>query len=165
MVSRFGISRFARGAALATLLGTGLALTVGCTQVRDRQGYLMDQTLVASVQPGVDNRDSVTATLGRPSFVGQFDQRDWYYVSRDTRNLGFNHPRPVAQTVLHIRFDEAGNVASVERTGLEKVASIDPAKAKTPTLGRNRGFFEELFGNIGQVGQVGAAGRTTDNPQ
>jgi len=149
----------------AALLGLyGLALA-GCAQVRDRQGYLVDPVLVASIQPGVDNRDSVTATLGRPTFVGQFDQRDWYYVSRETRNLGFNHPRPVAQTVLHVRFDEAGNVASVNRTGLEQVASISPSEKKTPTLGRDRSFFEELFGNIGQVGTVGNAGRTADNPQ
>ena len=158
-------ARFGRSAALAMLLGTTLIATAGCTRVRDRQGYMFDETLAASVQPGVDNRDSVTATLGRPTFVGQFDQRDWYYVSRETRNLGFNKPRPSAQTVLHVRFDEAGNVASVERTGLDQVASINPTNDKTPTLGRDKGFFEELFGNLGQVGQVGPAGRTTDNPQ
>ncbi len=156
---------FGRSAASAMLLGSALALTVGCTQVRDRQGYLMDQTLVASVQPGVDNRDSVAATLGRPSFVGQFDQRDWYYVSRETRQLAFAMPTPESNTVLHVRFDEAGNVASVQRTGLEQVASIDPAKDKTPTLGRNRSFFEELFGNIGTVGSTGQAGQTADNPR
>jgi outer membrane protein assembly factor BamE (lipoprotein component of BamABCDE complex) len=157
--------RFGRSAAVTILLGTALLATSACTKMSDRQGYLVDQTLIASVQPGVDNRDSVAATLGRPSFTGQFDQRDWYYVSRETRGYGFNKPRPSAQTVLHVRFDEAGNVASVQRTGLEQVASIDPIKDKTPTLGRNKGFFEELFGNIGQVGQVGTAGRTTDNPQ
>jgi outer membrane protein assembly factor BamE (lipoprotein component of BamABCDE complex) len=158
-------ARFGRSAALAMLLGTALVATAGCTQVRDHQGYILDETLAASVQPGVDNRDSVAATLGRPTFVGQFDQRDWYYVSRETRNYGFNHPKPSTQAVLHIRFDEAGNVASIERSGLEKVASINPSKDETPTLGRNKGFFEELFGNIGQVGQVGKAGTTTDNPQ
>jgi outer membrane protein assembly factor BamE (lipoprotein component of BamABCDE complex) len=149
----------------AILVGAAALAAAGCSQVRDRQGYLVDDALVASVQPGVDNRDSVAATLGRPTFVGQFDQRDWYYVSRETRNLGFNHPRPVNQMVLHVRFDEAGNVAAVNRTGLEQVASIDPTTKKTPTLGRDKSFFEELFGNIGQVGSVGNAGRTADNPQ
>jgi outer membrane protein assembly factor BamE (lipoprotein component of BamABCDE complex) len=144
--------------AAAMLLG-------GCAQIKDRQGYVMDENLVASVQPGIDNRDSVTGSLGRPTFVGEFDQRDWYYVSRETRNLGFNMPRPVAQTVLHIRFDEAGNVVSVDKTGMEKVASITPMKSKTPTLGRKRGFFEDLFGNIGAVGATGQGSNTADNPQ
>lgn len=153
-----------RVAALATML-VAAGLASACTQIRSRQGYLMDDVLTASVQPGVDNRESVQGTLGRPSFVGQFDQKDWYYVSRDTRQLAFKMPRPVAQTVLHIRFDDAGNVTSVEKTGLEKVASINPSDDKTPTLGRDRGFFQELFGNIGQVGAAGPAGQTADNPQ
>ena len=150
--------------AFAILLGAGLVATAACTKVRAHQGYLADETLVAAIQPGVDNRDSVVSTLGRPSFVGQFDQRDWYYVSRQTKNLAFNHPRPDQQMVLHIRFDEAGNVAAVERTGLEKVASISPSDDETPTLGRDRSFFEELFGNIGRVGTTGQSGGTTDNP-
>jgi outer membrane protein assembly factor BamE (lipoprotein component of BamABCDE complex) len=152
-------SRLASGALLSVLV-----LTAGCTRVRDHQGYLVDETLVAAIQPGVDNRDSVASTLGRPSFVGQFDQRDWYYVSRGTKNLAFSKPDPDTQMTLHIRFDEAGNVASVERTGLEKVASINPSRDKTPTLGRDRSFFEELFGNIGRVGTTGQAGGTADNP-
>jgi outer membrane protein assembly factor BamE (lipoprotein component of BamABCDE complex) len=154
-----------RSAAKAALLLATLAATAGCAKMRDRQGYISDPVLVAAVQPGVDNRDSVASTLGRPTFTGQFDQRDWYYVSRNTANYGFNKPRPVQQEVLHIRFDDAGNVASVSRSGLEKVASIDPSKRETPTLGRDKSFFEELFGNIGQVGTVGTAGRTADNPQ
>ena len=148
----------------AVIVGMAGLAAAGCSQIRDRQGYLADPVLTAAVQPGVDHRDSVTQTLGRPTFVGQFDQRDWYYVSRQTRNLGFNHPRAVEQTTLHVRFDEAGNVAAVNRSGLEKTASIDPMKKETPTLGRDKSFFEELFGNIGQVGSVGTAGRTTDNP-
>lgn len=153
-----------RSAAAAALIGIVL-LSTGCTRLITRQGYVVDNTLIATVQPGVDNRESVQATLGRPSFVGQFDDRDWYYVSRVSRQLAFAEPRPTEQTVLHVRFDEAGNVASVERTGLERVASIDPSSEKTPTLGRERGFFEALFGNIGTVNAPGQAGQTADNPR
>lgn len=156
---------FPRGRSFVLGLVIGAALlSAGCTRIRDRQGYLLDETLVKAIQPGVDNRDSVEKTLGRPSFTGEFDQRDWYYVSRDTQQLAFAMPRPSATTVLHVRFDDAGNVAAVERTGLEKVASIEPSSRKTPTLGRKKSFFEEIFGNIGMVGS-GAAGQTADNPQ
>lgn len=156
---------FRRVVAVVALVGIGLS-AAGCTRIRGRQGFLFDENLAASIQPGVDNRDSVGGTLGRPSFVGQFDQRDWYYVSRDTRQLAFNTPKPSAQTVLHIRFDPAGNVATVERTGLEKIASINPSDDKTPTLGRDRSFFQELFGNIGSVGGLGGqqGGGSADNP-
>jgi outer membrane protein assembly factor BamE (lipoprotein component of BamABCDE complex) len=85
-------------------------------------------------------------------------------VSRATKQLAFALPTPAAQQVFHVRFDQAGNVASIERTGLEKVATIRPERDKTPTLGRDRSFFEDLFGNIGSVGAVGKGGATADNP-
>ena len=156
--------RKARGAALALMLAAAVA-AAGCTRIRDHQGHILDETLVTAIQPGTDNRESVEQTLGRPTFTGQFSDRDWYYVSRSTRQLAFAKPKPDQQTVLHVRFDEAGNVASVQRTGLERVASIDPAQDKTPTLGRNRSFFQQLFGNICTVGATGQAGQTADNPR
>ena len=146
--------------AAATLLG-------GCTRIVGQQGHILDSTLVAAIQPGVDNRDSVAGTIGRPSFTGQFNgaERDWYYISRQTRNFGFQTPRPTTQTVLHVRFDENGNVERVSRTGLELASNISPSRQATPTLGRHRSLFEELFGNIGAVGQGGQRGQTADNPQ
>ena len=104
------------------------------------------------------------AVLLTETFVGQFDQRDWYYVSRDVRAFAFNMPRPSGQTVLHIRFDANGNVESVNRTGIELVANIRPSNDETPTLGVHRSLIEELFGNIGAVGQTGRGAPTTDNP-
>lgn len=148
-------------------LGLSVILAAGgCSRIRDHKGYVADQTLIQAVQPGIDNRESVTRTLGRPSFTGQFDgDRTWYYVSRETRQLAFASPKPVAQMVLAVRFDNAGNVAAVERTGLERVVRVRPDGDKTPTLGRDRGFFSELFGNIGRVGAVSQGGGTADNPQ
>lgn len=157
--------RLGRTAMIGMALGL-LILSGGCAKLREHRGYVVDEILVSSVQPGIDNRDSVQETLGRPTFTGQFDQRDWYYVSRNTRQLAFSTPKTTAQTVLHVRFDANGNVASVERTGLEKIASISPMEEKTPTLGRHRGFFDELFGNIGTVGTggIGGAGGTQGGP-
>jgi outer membrane protein assembly factor BamE (lipoprotein component of BamABCDE complex) len=156
------------GVVAIVLAGAALVLTAGCSRIRDHKGYVVDSTLIDTVQPGVDNRDSVTKTLGRPSFAGEFDRdRTWYYVSRDTRQLAFATPKATAQTILMVKFDPAGNVVSVQKTGMEKIASISPAGGKTPTLGRKRGFFRELFGNIGTVGSGGATsqgGGTTDNP-
>jgi hypothetical protein len=54
-------------------------------------------------------------------------------------------------------------VASVQRTGKELVMNVHPYGKQTPTLGRKRSFFQELFGNIGAVGTGGAAGQGGDN--
>ena len=157
---------FRSGSRALLALGLGAVLISGCASFRDHQGYLVDEQLVSAIQPGIDNRDSVAGTLGRPTFTGQFDrdQRDWYYVSRDTRAAAFTMPRPSAQTTLHIRFDQAGNVESVQRTGAELAVNINPDSRETPTLGRNRSLLQELFGNIGAVGQRGQSAPTADNP-
>jgi outer membrane protein assembly factor BamE (lipoprotein component of BamABCDE complex) len=151
-----------RGVTGAALIAALIAVS-GCSRIRTHQGYLVDAQLVATVQPGVDNKASVQKTLGLPSFAGQFDDNDWYYVSRDAKQLAFGSPRPTAQTVLHIRFDPAGNVAQVQQMGLEQVARIDPVNDKTPTLGRKHGFFEDLFGNIGRVGALPGGSGPSDN--
>ncbi|MEP3224844.1 MAG: outer membrane protein assembly factor BamE [Parasphingorhabdus sp.] len=148
-------------ALLTGLIAGGLLLS-GCSQVRGHQGYIVDPVLTNAIQPGIDNRQSVEASLGRPTFTGQFDENSWYYVSRETKQLAFNSPTPRDQMVMRVVFDQAGNVASVDRTGLELVASISPDGDKTPTLGRERSFFEELFGNIGAVGAPGAQGASND---
>jgi outer membrane protein assembly factor BamE (lipoprotein component of BamABCDE complex) len=134
----------------------GLAVFAGgCSSIRDHRGYLIDTALVDSVQPKIDNRTSVERTLGRPTFISQFGTKDWYYVSVDTKQAAFRRPKTYQQTVLRVRFDPAGNVAAVDRTGVEKVARISPDGKVTPTLGRDRSFFEDLFGNIGAVGAPG----------
>jgi outer membrane protein assembly factor BamE (lipoprotein component of BamABCDE complex) len=135
-----------------------LAATSGCASIKDHRGYLADATLIESVQPGVDNRQSVERTLGRPTFTSQFGAPAWYYVATDTAQAPFGRPQTSNQTVLRINFDAAGNVASVDRSGAERVVRLSPDSDKTPTLGRERGFFEDLFGNIGAVGAAGAGG-------
>jgi outer membrane protein assembly factor BamE (lipoprotein component of BamABCDE complex) len=138
----------------------GVALLSGCMGFREHRGYVLDKELATAIQVGIDNKDSVTKTLGRPTFAGQFDQNDWYYVARDTKTVPFRSPRVTDQTVLHIRFDQAGNVVAVNQTDETLVAKIDPVNDKTPTLGRDRSFFDELFGNIGVLNQGALGGQS-----
>ena len=150
-------------ASAAALMALALGAS-GCGRIAGHQGYIADDTLVNGIQAGVDNRESVTKTLGRPSFIGQFTPNDWYYFARTTKQLAFALPKPTQQLVLRIRFDAAGNVAAVDKSGVERVARISPEGDKTPTLGKDRSFFEDLFGNIGSVGAVSQGGATQDNP-
>lgn len=141
---------------IGMVLGAAL-LASGCVQIRGHRGYLADEVLMQSVQAGIDNRQSVERTLGRPSFVGQFGEPVWYYVSSSTTQTPTMRPKISGQTVLAVHFDANDNVVNVDRTGMELVARISPVRQETPTLGRERSFFEDLFGNIGQVGTGAAA--------
>src|SRR4051812_1301476 len=147
-----------RAVMILTMFAAAAVSLAGCAQFRAHKGVVLDPQVVSAIQPGVDNKDSVEKTLGRPSFTGQFTPDDWYYVSRDTTQFAFRNPRVTKQTVYHVRFDQAGNVTGVEQSGKELIVGLDPLGRKTPTLGRRRSFFDELFGNIGTVGSVSPQG-------
>jgi outer membrane protein assembly factor BamE (lipoprotein component of BamABCDE complex) len=146
----------------AALLGA-LALVSGCTSIVDHRGYIVDESLVQAVHPGIDNRQSVQGTLGQPTFTSQFGEPVWYYVSSTTAQHPFGSPQIIQHTVLAVKFDQAGNVVSADRTGVEQVVRISPESDQTPTLGRERGLFQDLFGNIGQVGAANAGGPDGSN--
>jgi outer membrane protein assembly factor BamE (lipoprotein component of BamABCDE complex) len=134
-------------------------LVAGCASTRFHKGAVLDPQLVSTIQPGVDNKASVEKLLGHPSFTGEFTPNDWYYVSRETNQVAFRNPRVKKQTVLLVRFDQGGNVASLQQTGKELVLGFNPSGRETPTLGRKKSFLDELFGNIGAVGSGGPMGQ------
>ena len=93
----------------AAVMAAALAAS-GCSSIRESRGYIQDPTLVAAVQPGIDNQQSVAATLGRPSFTSQFGDPTWYYVSSITGRRPFVSPSIKEHSVLAVKFDAAGNV-------------------------------------------------------
>ena len=141
---------------MAVLLAA--AMLPGCASIRESRGYIEDATLTSLIQPKIDNRQSVESTLGRPTFTSQFGTPTWYYVSSITAQRPFNRPRIREHSVLAVTFDANGRVSEVNRSGVDQVVYLDPNGDKTPTLGRERGFLEDLFGNIGQVGSTGLPG-------
>jgi outer membrane protein assembly factor BamE (lipoprotein component of BamABCDE complex) len=117
------------------------------------RGYLADEILLQSVQPGVDNRQSVERTLGRPSFVAQFGEPVWYYVSSTRQQKPFRKPQISQHTLLAVHFDDTDNVVDVERTGMELVARIIPENDETADP---RPQSQLLPGPVRQYRQVGA---------
>ncbi len=143
------------------LLGATLILTAtsGCQRLRDHQGYVAEPEIIQSVSAGVDNKESVEKTLGRPTFTSQWNDNIWYYVARNTEQLAFLAPKPTSQEVLMVTFDTAGNVTEVNRDQtLDQVASFDPSGDKTPVFGRDTSLFEDIFGNIGRVSSIPQGG-------
>ncbi|MEM9288751.1 MAG: outer membrane protein assembly factor BamE [Pseudomonadota bacterium] len=152
---------------MITVAALGVATSAaGCSRLKDQQGYLADPVLVENIMPKVDNRQSVEATLGQPSIAGTFDKSVYYYVTRQTEQFAFFTPDPKEHSVMAIHFDAKDNVERIEYYGLEDVASVSFADDKTPTRGREMGFLEQLFGNIGRFsGAPGGPGGPGGPPQ
>jgi len=151
----FSVVAQRQGLAGAALLALVSGVLGGCSSIMEPRGYIIDQTLMDTVQPGIDNQTSVEGALGRPTFTSEYGEPTWYYVSSVTGRRPFRDPRIKQHSVLAVRFDETGRVRTVDRSGIERVVYLNPNSAKTPTLGRERGFLQDLFGNIGQVGGMG----------
>lgn len=134
-----------------TLLIAAVAVnTAACTRIKDTKGYLADPQLVSAIQPGIDNKDSVTRTLGRPSLQSEFDPNTWYYVSRQTEQLAFLKPKPVKHEVLVVAFNDKGVVSKVDKLDKDEIVKVDISGDKTPTRGRETSIWDQLFGNIGR---------------
>ena len=157
---RFQLSRLA----LLAAMSSAALLASGCTAIRDHRGYLFDPALSEAIQPGVDNRQSVEGTLGHPSFASQYGQPVYYYVSSTTEQRVFGVPQTEQHRVLKVAFDDSGTVTSVTKGGMDEVRDISPDGDETQTMGRDRSFIQDLFGNIGSVGGVGAGGPSGPGP-
>jgi len=136
---------------------TAAAGLPGCAKSVETRGYLMDESLVSEIRPGVDNRASVLAALGTPTVPGTFDDENWYYVTRTQESWAFFRPDVVDNQVLQVSFDQSGNVKEIARAGMEAAREISPVGDRTPTRGKELGFFEQIFSNIGRFSGPGPA--------
>lgn len=121
-----------------------------CTKTRNVRGYVPDPERISELRPGVDNKESVIALLGHPSTIATFDDDTWYYIHRRTERLAFFREKPVEAMVLALHFDSFSNIETVTRYGLEDARDVNLISKKTPTRGKELGFFEQIFGNLGR---------------
>ncbi|MDA5194094.1 outer membrane protein assembly factor BamE [Govanella unica] len=139
-----------------------LALFAGvsaCSPTVNNRGYIPEERLISAIQPGVDDQTSVRQMLGSPSLSSMFDNQRWYYVSRTTEEVAFFRPKTIEGQVVEVAFNDKGVVSTVSKIPLSEARSISPSSDKTPSRGRELGFWEQIFGNIGRFsGGGGAAG-------
>jgi outer membrane protein assembly factor BamE (lipoprotein component of BamABCDE complex) len=144
---------------IAAVCAASLVLGLGaCTRIKDVKGYISDNQMIATLQPGVDNKNSVQKTLGRPTMISAVDPNRWYYVSQFTQQLAFLRPKPISHQALAVSFDAKGNLIKTERLGLDQIVSVDASGDKTPTRGKESGFWDNLFGDIGRYSPGGGEG-------
>lgn len=142
-----GLGRIKAVVLMALVAGAGLAACSPTTNVR---GHVIEPRLVQAIQPGVDDQASVKAMLGTPSVTATFTDKRWYYVSRTTEQLAFFKPEVLEQQIVMVAFDDSGVVQDVRNIDLAEAEKVNPVNDETPTRGRELGFWEQIFGNIGR---------------
>jgi outer membrane protein assembly factor BamE (lipoprotein component of BamABCDE complex) len=129
-----------------------------CVATVDQRGNLPEPDRLGQIQPGTTTREQVAKILGTPSSTGVFDDKNWYYISRRTKQLAFFDPDVLDQQVYIVNFDDKGVVRGVDHKELKDGREIAPAPGATPAPGRELTFLEQVLGNIGRFSKGGGSG-------
>jgi outer membrane protein assembly factor BamE (lipoprotein component of BamABCDE complex) len=143
--------KMALSASVAAVLAAGLIAGLGgCVPNVDQRGNLPEPDKLALIQPGKTTREEVAKILGTPSSIAIFDDKNWYYISRKTKQVAFLDPDVLDQQVFIVNFDAKGVVRGIDHKGLQDGREIEPARGATPAPGRELTFLEQVLGNIGR---------------
>lgn len=141
----------------ALVIGTILAGALGgCAAIVDQRGHVVEKGTYEKLQAGQSTKDDVLTLLGSPSTVATFDNETWYYISQRAETVAFREPQVRAQQVVAIAFEPSGTVKAINNYTLKDGKAVDMVDRKTPTAGKELGYIDQLFGNLGKFGKAGA---------
>lgn len=137
---------------LFVLLSLGLA---ACQPIYSNHGYIPTDQDLALLKVGVDTRESVEATIGRPAAEGLLNDDAWYFVQSHWKTLGAAEPVELSREVVAISFGSTGLVENIERFGLDQGRIVPLSRRVTTTNIRGKGILAQIFGNIGKLNTDG----------
>lgn len=137
--------KFTQMAALAALLCTVSA----CAPTKTVRGNMVEDHVLATVQPGVDNAADVMRKLGSPTARDPFNPSVWYYIGQNTEKRGILDPQVTEERVLIARFNAEGKLESLSEREGDRIP-IPVSRDKTPTSGNEVTFMQQLLGNLGK---------------
>lgn len=124
---------------------------VSCSPTFRNHGYIPLDEDLQNLVVGVDTRDTVAASVGRPGVSGILDESGWYYVRSRYRNYAYRVPEEIDRQVLAISFDEQGVVSNIEQFGLERGRVVRLSRRVTTENTQGVGFLRQAFGNLGRI--------------
>jgi outer membrane protein assembly factor BamE (lipoprotein component of BamABCDE complex) len=135
---------------------------VACAPVENQRGYVPDQQAVASIQVGMDTKDTVSMKLGDPSTAATFGNDTWYYISAHVEQNAFFAPRAIERNIVAVQFAGDGKVADIHRYTLADGKVVDFVTRETPTRGREQTLLQQIFNAV--PGRVGGVPNTGNGP-
>ncbi|WP_431299728.1 outer membrane protein assembly factor BamE [Tabrizicola sp. BL-A-41-H6] len=141
--------------------GLGLvvvALIAACSPVYRNHGYVPAEDELATVEVGVDTRDTVEQKIGRPSTSGLLNDEGWFYVQSRYKLVGPREPQEVDRQVLVVNFAENGTVSNIGRFGLEEGRVVELSRRVTETNIKGVSFIGQLLGSFGRLRAEDVAG-------
>jgi len=129
-----------------------IVLTIGaCSATYQNHGYVPNDTELEDVIVGIDTRDSVAETIGRPTSFGVLSEGGWYYTQSRWRHFAYKAPKIIDRQLVAITYDEEGVVENVERFTLEDGRVVPLSRRVTESNIKGISFLRQLMGNLGNI--------------
>ena len=116
-----------------------------------KSGYYPLESEMEAVSVGQTTRAEVLGLVGSPSIGSPNSDGVIYYVGQRVRHFGPMKPEVVDRQVVVVSFDSRDRVSNVQVLGLEDGQVVVISQRVTETISGDFGFFQQLFGNIGNV--------------
>jgi outer membrane protein assembly factor BamE (lipoprotein component of BamABCDE complex) len=140
-----------------TVLLLAVALTA-CATVYRNHGYVPTEQELATVEVGVDTRETVSQKIGRPSTSGLLNDEGWYYVQSQYRHFGPREPKEIERELVAVTFNAGGTVENIARFGLEDGKVVEISRRVTETNIKGIGLIRQILGNFGNLRAEDIAG-------
>lgn len=124
---------------------------IGCSPITRSYGYTPSNLDLAELTVGKDTRASVAQAVGSPFVSGLSDTNSWYYVSSVQRTNGAFSPKEIDREVVAITFTDSGDLANIERFGLEEGRVVTLSRRVTNPAVQNSTFLRQLFDSLGNI--------------
>lgn len=146
----FAIRTMLKPVRRAALLGLVVLSISACSAIYRNHGHVPTPDDLATIQVGVDTRDSVTESIGAPSSSGVLNEGGFYYVATRIRHYGPAEPKIVARELVAISFDSSGVVRNIEHFGLQDGQVVTFQRRVTSSSIQDKTFLRQLLGNLGR---------------
>ena len=140
-----------RSKILSCVAGVGLLGLAACSEMVRNHGYTPTDIELEEVIVGVNTRDDVELSVGRPSTSGVLRDGAWYYVGSKIRHFGGRKPQEIERQVVAISFGGDGVVSNVERFGLDRGQVVTLSRRVTESSVPNSTFVRQLLRNFGRI--------------
>lgn len=128
-----------------------LIFTTSCLSRIEKSGYSFDLTDY-QVKEGESGKLEILQNMGSPTLIDDIDGGEsWIYMEEEVKNLLFFKPKIEKRKILLLTFDEKNIVKSAANYDLDSENKIKFNSDKTAVTEVKKGFFADIFGNIGQI--------------
>ena len=133
------------------LIGLLVVMVSACSTIYRNHGYVPTEDELATLEVGVDTRETVAEKVGRPTASGLLNDVGWFYVQSRWAYRGAFEPREIERQVVSITFAESGTVQNVERFGLERGKVVPLSRRVTESNVKGLSFIQQLLGTFGRL--------------